>query len=62
MKMEHDKLTLEDNFTLDKVINYVEEEWCELSYGFQLVIVKWLIVELFHAQKKIADLSSDLIY
>jgi hypothetical protein len=62
MKMVHDKLTLEDNFTLEKVINYIEntadddgDTWEDLLPSFQLVIVKWLVVELYHTQKLVKE-------
>jgi hypothetical protein len=55
MKMVHDKLTLEDNFTLEKVIEYIENDWSELSPAFQLVIVKWLAIELDHTQKALKE-------
>lgn len=52
MTMTHDKLTLEDNLTLEKVKKYLEE-WDELLPSFQLVLVKWLIVELNNTQEKL---------
>lgn len=55
MKMVHDKLTIEDNFTLEKVIDYIENEWDELLPSFQLAIVKWLAIELYHTQKALKE-------
>jgi hypothetical protein len=47
-KPNYDKLTLEDNFSVEKIETYIEE-WHELSPSFQLVIVKWLTSELKYA-------------